>query len=62
LNYFFPMDLSGDENVRKRELRQVMDAFEYYVMWGSNIKYKYCGQLLLLVDGGEVYGIMTIIN
>jgi hypothetical protein len=47
------MDLSGDENVRKRELRQVVDAFEYYVMWGSNIKYKYWWRLLLFVDGGK---------
>jgi hypothetical protein len=36
-NYFFPMDLSDDENVRKRELRQVVDAFEYYVMEHSGV-------------------------
>jgi hypothetical protein len=28
---FFANALSDDENVRKRELRQVVDAFEYYV-------------------------------
>lgn len=32
MNYFSPMDLSDDENVSKRELRQVVDAFEYYAM------------------------------
>ena len=36
-NYFFPMDLSDDENVLKRELRQVVDAFEYYVMEHSGV-------------------------
>ena len=28
----FLMDLSDDENVSKRELRQVADAFEYYMV------------------------------
>ena len=28
---FFANALSDDENVRKRELQQVVDAFEYYV-------------------------------
>ena len=36
-NYFFPLDLSDDENVRKRELRQVVDAFEYCVVEQSGI-------------------------
>ena len=56
-NYFFPMDLSDDENVRKRELRQVVDAFEYYVMEHSGVvilSTNTVGDYFYLFMGGSV--------
>ena len=58
------MDLSDDENVLKRELRQVVDAFEYYVMEHSGVVILSTNTVgdYFICWWGEVYGIMTIIN
>jgi hypothetical protein len=51
------MDLSDDENVRKHELRQVVDAFEYYVMEHSGVvilSTNTVGDYFYLLMGGSV--------
>lgn len=57
MNYFSPMDLGDDENVSKRELRQVVDAFEYYAMEHSGVvilSTNTVGDYFYLLMGGSV--------